>query len=258
MSKRHVDAFPLTIPWFHDLAMSIFCLPCFPSHFSVIFLKEVGHQPQSQYLYSLTLLICIFGGYLIGSIPTAYLVVRLTSGIDIRLNGSGNVGALNSYEVTQQKYIGIVVGVLDGVKGFIAAFAAAQFLDGSFWNQGAALGSALLGHNYPVWLRFRGGRGLAPAAGGTFAIGLSYTIIWCTTWVIAYKSGGDILKANIAAILLTPIILMMIPSAWMNAVMVRDIAATDYIVFSFIMSGILAMSHWQPFKDFMQHNKTIS
>jgi glycerol-3-phosphate acyltransferase PlsY len=193
----------------------------------------------------LTLLISIIGGYLFGSIPTAYLIVRRRAGIDIRKTGSGNVGAFNSYDVTQSKRIGIIVGVLDGVKGFLVALTVGQILGGSFWNQSVALCGALIGHNYPVWLRFRGGRGLAPAAGGMFAIGISYTIVWCAAWAVAFGLVKDILKANIAAIILAPIILLIIPSIWIEAVMVRDISATDYRIFSFIMSGIHLLSHWQ-------------
>ena len=206
----------------------------------------------------MTLLFSIFGGYLFGSIPTAFLIVRLRSGIDIRKNGSGNVGAFNSYDVTQSKQIGIIVGVLDALKGFFVAFAAWHVLGGSFWNQSAALGSALIGHNYPVWLRFKGGRGLAPAAGGMFAIGISYTIVWCATWFIAFKCAKDILKGNIIAIILTPIILLIMPSAWIQAVMVHDISATDYRIFSFIMSGIHLFSHWEPLKEIIQHKQSVT
>ncbi|MCX6122649.1 MAG: glycerol-3-phosphate acyltransferase [Ignavibacteriales bacterium] len=204
------------------------------------------------------LLISIFGGYLFGSIPTAYLIVRRRAGIDIRKTGSGNVGAFNSYDVTQSKRIGIIVGVLDGVKGFLVALTVGQILGGSFWNQSAALCGALIGHNYPVWLRFRGGRGLAPAAGGMFAIGISYTIVWCATWAIAFGRVKDILKANIAAIILAPIILLIIPSMWIEAVMVRNISATDYRIFSFIMSGIHLLSHWRPMKEIIQHKYTVT
>jgi acyl phosphate:glycerol-3-phosphate acyltransferase len=206
----------------------------------------------------LTLLISIFGGYLVGSIPTAYLIVRRKAGIDIRKKGSGNVGAHNSYSVTQSKQIGIIVGFLDGIKGFIVAFAVGQLLGGSFLNQSTALCSALIGHNYPVWLRFRGGRGLAPAAGGMCAIGLSYTFVWCLTWFVAYKSLKDILKANLAAIILTPMILVLIPSAWIKVVMMRDISATDYLVFSSIMSGIHLMGHWQPLNDIIHHKNSVT
>jgi glycerol-3-phosphate acyltransferase PlsY len=206
----------------------------------------------------LTLLISIFGGYLFGSIPTAYFIVRRRVGIDIRKNGSRNVGAFNSYDVTQSKKIGITVGVLDGIKGFIVAVAAWQLLGGSFWNQSAALCSALIGHNYPVWLRFRGGRGLAPAAGGMFAIGISYTIVWCAMWFVTFESVKNILKANIVAIILAPIIVLIIPSAWIEAVMVRNISATDYRIFSFIMSGIHLLSHWQPLKEIILHKYSVT
>jgi glycerol-3-phosphate acyltransferase PlsY len=204
------------------------------------------------------LLVSIFGGYLFGSIPTAYLIIRRRAGIDIRKNGSGNVGAFNAYDVTQSKKIGIIVGVLDGVKGFIVALAAWQLLGGSFWNQSVAMCSALIGHNYPIWLRFRGGRGLALAAGGMFAIGISYTIVWCVTWFIAFESVKNILKANIVAIIFTPIIMLIIPSAWIEAVMVRNISATDYRIFSFIMSGIHLLSHWQPLKEIIQHKNSVT
>ena len=206
----------------------------------------------------MTLLISIFGGYLFGSIPTAYFIVRRRVGIDIRKNGSRNVGAFNSYDVTQSKKIGITVGVLDGIKGFIVAVVAWQLLGGSFWNQSAALCSALIGHNYPVWLRFRGGRGLAPAAGGMFAIGISYTIVWCAMWFVTFESVKNILKANIVAIILAPIIVLIIPSAWIEAVMVRNISATDYRIFSFIMSGIHLLSHWQPLKEIILHKYSVT
>jgi glycerol-3-phosphate acyltransferase PlsY len=200
----------------------------------------------------LTIFFSIIGGYLLGSVPTAYLIVRRSKGIDIRNNGSGNVGAYNSYDVTQSKSIGIIVGLLDGLKGFIVAYASGPLLGGSFVIQSAALCAALLGHNYPIWLRFHGGRGLAPAAGGMCAIGLSYTLVWGLTWVLAYMSVKDILKANIVAIILSPIVLMLIPALWIQLLMMRNISATDYIVFSSIMSGIHLLSHWGPLKVLRQ------
>jgi glycerol-3-phosphate acyltransferase PlsY len=206
----------------------------------------------------LTYLISIFGGYLFGSIPTAYLVVLRRAALDIRKTGSGNVGGFNSYNVTRSKKIGILVGIMDGLKGFIVAAVAGQILGGSFWIQSAALCGALIGHNYPCWLRFRGGRGLAPAAGGMFAMGISYTIIWCATWVVAFETVNDILKANIAAIILAPIILLIIPSGWIDAVMVRYISATDYRVFTFILSGILLLSHWHPLNEILQHKYFVT
>jgi acyl phosphate:glycerol-3-phosphate acyltransferase len=196
----------------------------------------------------LIVIISIFAGYLVGSIPTAYLIVRLRAGLDVRTQGSRNVGALNAYNVTQSKKTGIVVGILDGVKGLAVALAAGQILGGSFWIQSLALSGAIIGHNYPVWLRFHGGRGLSTAAGGMFAIGISYTIVWCLTWFISSKLFKGVLNVNLVAIILAPIIVLMLPTAWIEALMVRKVPATDYRFFSFILSGILLMSHWNAVK----------
>jgi glycerol-3-phosphate acyltransferase PlsY len=203
------------------------------------------------------LFICILGGYLVGSIPTAYLIVRLKSGIDLRTKGSSNIGALNVYNVTRSKWTGITVGLLDGVKGFLVVLIAGELTGGSFWIQSSALFSAIIGHNYPVWLRFHGGRGLASAAGGMFAIGIGYTLIWCLIWFISFKYLKNILRANLAAIFLTPIILLFIPSIWIGALMIREVFITDYRIFSFIMSGVLLLSHWQPLKEIIRSKHPI-
>ena len=71
-------------------------------------------------------------GYLIGSIPTAYLLVKKNNGIDIRENGSSNVGALNSYEVSNSKLIGISVLLIDFSKGLLAVFIAKYFFEQNF------------------------------------------------------------------------------------------------------------------------------
>ncbi len=194
----------------------------------------------------------LIGGYLVGSIPTAYLTVRWRAGVDVRQVGSGNVGALNAFSVTRSKGTGVIVGVLDGAKGLLVAVVAGPLLGGDFWLQSTALVGALLGHNYPVWLRFHGGRGLATAAGGFFAIGVSYTIIWCLSWFVTFKWLRDVLKANIIAILATPIILMLLPSEWIEALMIRRIAATDYRTFSFIISGLILLSHLDALREIVK------
>jgi acyl phosphate:glycerol-3-phosphate acyltransferase len=188
-------------------------------------------------------IIGILGGYLVGSIPTAYLLVKIRSGIDIRKTGSGNVGAFNSFDVTGSKGTGVLVGVLDAIKGFVPAFIASFILNGSQWLQAAIFFATLVGHIYPVWLRFHGGRGLASAAGGSFTLGISYTLVWCVAWFVSYRIIKDINKANVIAILLTPLFLLLMPNAWIEALMVRQISATDYQVCSFTLSALLLLSH---------------
>jgi len=190
----------------------------------------------------------ILAGYLVGSIPTAYLIVRFKAGYDVRTKGSGNIGAYNAYDVTQSKKIGVLVALLDIAKGLLATVLAGQIPGGTFWFQAAVLSSVLIGHNYPVWLKFHGGRGLASAAGGFCVLGVSYTIVWCLTWFMTYRTTKDILKGNIVAILLTPLVLLVIPIGWIDAVMIRQISATDYRIYSFILSGILILSHIKPMK----------
>jgi glycerol-3-phosphate acyltransferase PlsY len=103
------------------------------------------------------------GAYLLGSIPFGYLIVLASGRGDIRKRGSGNIGATNVARVT-----GIVLGVttlvLDGAKGYLAVWLAGRLTDGNIrWMTLAAL-VALAGHVWPVWLGFKGGRGVATGA----------------------------------------------------------------------------------------------
>jgi acyl phosphate:glycerol-3-phosphate acyltransferase len=205
----------------------------------------------------LIVFISILAGYLVGSIPTAYLVVRTKAGLDLRTQGSRNVGALNAYDVTLSKKTGILVGILDGLKGLVVAFIAGQVLGTTFWTQSLALLGCIIGHNYPIWLRFHGGRGLSTAAGGMFAIGISYTIVWCLIWFISSRIFKDILNMNLAAIIIAPIVTFLLPFTWIEASMVRCAAVSDYRLFSFVLSGILLISHWDAVKILLNMNSTL-
>jgi glycerol-3-phosphate acyltransferase PlsY len=187
--------------------------------------------------------------YLIGSIPTAYLLVRWKAGIDIRHAGSGNVGAFNTFDVTKSKQIGIIVGLLDALKGFIVAAALGWILKLIFEYQAAGLIAAIVGHNYPIWLRFKGGRGLATGAGGMFAVGLAYTLVWCIVWFSVYKYKKDILLGNLMAILTTPLFLLVIPNSWIESLLVVSCSPSSFRILAFILSAILLLSHWDAIRD---------
>ena len=108
----------------------------------------------------------ILFGYALGSVPFAFLLAR-RAGIDIRVTGSGNVGAANVLRTTGMP-LGVTVMALDITKGaasVLAAYAAA----GTTNSMAAAGAAAIVGHIYPVWLRFHGGKGVAVAA-GVFAV----------------------------------------------------------------------------------------
>jgi len=108
-------------------------------------------------------------GYLIGSIPFGIILSRMFGGVDVRQAGSGNIGATNVARVAGP-VPGILTLVLDGVKGAAAVWLAARHAnDSAMWMTIAGL-SALLGHCFPAWLRFRGGKGVATAAGMFLAL----------------------------------------------------------------------------------------
>jgi glycerol-3-phosphate acyltransferase PlsY len=111
----------------------------------------------------------VFLGYLLGSIPFGYLFVRARSGGDIRAMGSGNIGATNVARAAGWS-IGVATLVLDVAKGFFAVWLAGHFSDGNIRFMMYAGLAAILGHVFPVWLRFSGGKGVATALGVFFAI----------------------------------------------------------------------------------------
>src|SRR5262249_24780491 len=109
--------------------------------------------------------------YLLGSIPFGYLIVKFTSGADIRETGSGGTGATNVSRKSG-KAAGIVTLALDALQG-AAAVLVARWLTGeagTSWVVGAAAALAVVGHCYPVWLKFKAGKGVAAGLGGFLAI----------------------------------------------------------------------------------------
>ena len=110
----------------------------------------------------------MIAAYLIGSIPFGYLIVRGKIGADIRQTGSGGTGATN---VSRRagKAAGVVTLVLDALKGSAAVFIAAR-LTHSDWIVAAAAIAVLVGHIFPVWLGFRGGKGVATGVGVFFVL----------------------------------------------------------------------------------------
>jgi acyl phosphate:glycerol-3-phosphate acyltransferase len=134
-------------------------------------------------------------GYVIGSIPFAFFVGRLISGVDLRRAGSGNVGAANALR-TSGVIAALCVLLLDAAKGAASVVWAARLAGGDAVPALAGLG-AIVGHIYPVWLRFRGGKGVATAAGAfsvlaPLAIGPSAVLFVVTVWLTRYISLGSV------------------------------------------------------------------
>jgi len=148
--------------------------------------------------------------YLLGSIPTGYLVAR-AKGIDIRKVGSGNIGATNAFRVLG-KPAGIFVLLMDALKGFAACTWMTSLLLGNihlpwdhFITERAVAGfCAILGHSFTCWLRFKGGKGIATSAGVYFAVALPAAAIALGSWIIFFVATRYVSVASIVAAVALP------------------------------------------------------
>ncbi len=123
--------------------------------------------------------------YLLGCFPTSWLLVRYVTKRDVRELGTGNMGGMNSYEVTGHKWVGITVTLVDALKGF-AAVAIAKALGADFYGICMAGVFAVLGHCFNIFFRFHGGRGLATATGVFLAINPLPMILWDLMYLTGY------------------------------------------------------------------------
>jgi glycerol-3-phosphate acyltransferase PlsY len=140
------------------------------------------------------LILEIFGIYIIGAIPTAFLVYKIKSGGDLRKLGGGNIGAMNAYESSGSILLGFLVFLIDFLKGLLCAFLSINVF--TFQYPEFVIPFVIIGHNYSVFLKFKGGRGLASALGVSALINPIPAILWCLGWVIAKKAAKDIHIAN--------------------------------------------------------------
>jgi len=151
--------------------------------------------------------------YLIGSIPSGYLVARAKR-IDIRQHGSRNIGAANVARVMGKNW-GYLVGVCDFLKGFLAVklglVLASYFLFSTVLGGVVAAIASVLGHNYPVWLGFKGGKGVATSGGAV--LGLFPPLIFFSAgavWVAVFLISRYTSLASITAAVGLPIAVLLI------------------------------------------------
>ena len=141
----------------------------------------------------------VLAAYLVGSTPTSYLAGRWTRGIDLRQHGSGNLGATNTFRVLGPK-VAAPVMVLDVLKGFLPA-AVFPLLDGEgAWGWALAYGAAaIVGHVFSVYMRFRGGKGVATAAGVFLALAPKAVLPALIVWLAVLGVWRMVSLASIAA-----------------------------------------------------------
>jgi glycerol-3-phosphate acyltransferase PlsY len=143
-------------------------------------------------------LVCILVAYALGSIPFAVLLARRWGTRDLHQLGSGNLGAANVFRVSGP-LAGVLVAVLDIAKGAASVLLAERLSNGASVPAAAGL-AAIVGHIYPVWLRFRGGKGVATACGvfavlTPLAVLASFGLFVGTVWATRYVSLGSIVAS---------------------------------------------------------------
>jgi len=187
----------------------------------------------------LRVLISILVSYLLGSIPFGYLIVSAKTGGDIRETGSGGTGATN---VSRRagKSAGVITLILDALKGALAVSLARLILGGTenhAWWIGAAGIVAMLGHIFPIWLGFRGGKGVATGVGiflvlAPFAVGIAGLLFVIVVWTTRYVSLGSIIAA-----ISIPLIV------WIESVIRSDSNKVPIVVATLVGSLLIVFAH---------------
>jgi len=153
-------------------------------------------DPLGGFDYTWPFLAALIGGYLLGSIPFGLVLTRIAGMGDIRAIGSGNIGATNVLRTGNKALAGLTL-LLDGGKG-----AAAVLIAGIYGQDMAVLAAAgaFLGHLFPIWLKLRGGKGVATFLGIMLAIAWPVGLLACLTWLlVAFALRYSSLAALIAA-----------------------------------------------------------
>jgi acyl phosphate:glycerol-3-phosphate acyltransferase len=176
--------------------------------------------------------------YLVGSFPSGYLAAR-TKGIDIRQRGSSNIGAANVARVMGKKW-GYLVGLGDFLKGFLAVklglLIAAHFLSNSVLGGIAAAIACILGHNYPIWLGFKGGKGIATSGGAILALLPPLVFVsGAAAWVVVFLISRYTSLASIIAAVVLPIAVLLVVAQ----------KGTDYWLLAAFTVSIAALAIWR-------------
>jgi len=173
-------------------------------------------------LYAITALV----SYLIGSIPFGVLVGQF-AGIDVRQHGSGNIGATNVLRILGKKY-GIAVFLADALKGLVAVRLAVWFAGGDpFYRNSLGILAAVfvvIGHSFPIWLRFRGGKGVATSGGACLGLLPAPTLIAGIVWIMVFFAFRYVSVASIAAIAVLPVVVWVVSDRGNSP---------DYLMFGF-------------------------
>lgn len=171
--------------------------------------------------------------YVLGSIPFGLLIAKARGDEDIRKRGSGNIGAANVARVAGT-VAGILTLLLDAGKGYCAVWLAARWSHGSArWMIIAAV-AAVLGHIFPLWLRFRGGKGVATALGAFLPLSSAAVVAAIAVWLLMVVFWRYVSLGSIAAAVTLPVFLYLLyapPHAPPSAVSLGAVVISLLVIF---------------------------
>ena len=150
----------------------------------------------------------VVAAYLLGGLPSALLVVWMATGKDVRREGSGNVGAANATRVGGLG-VGALVTVMDVAKAALPVWAMTVLNPASIWLAATML-AAVVGHCFPVWLRFRGGKGVAAAFGAFLVLAAWPTLAGLGVWLVVLVAWRWVSLASMAATASFPLLAVLI------------------------------------------------
>lgn len=195
-------------------------------------------------------LLLILGAYLIGSFPAGYLAGRYCH-IDIRHHGSGNIGATNVLRVLGKKW-GYTIFAIDFLKGWLAVFGTMTFAKILHLEAVSLLGAiaaiaVLLGHSFPIWLGFHGGKGISTSGGVVIALFPLAFFICFGFWILCFYLTRIVSLASILASLLLPVCVIFFYFLSRSYPQFSPFLQQDktLIIASLIMGGLAVLRHRQ-------------
>tara|TARA_B110000438_G_scaffold58389_1_gene58448 strand:- start:734 stop:1345 length:612 start_codon:yes stop_codon:yes gene_type:complete len=182
--------------------------------------------------------IIILFSYISGSIPFGLILTKIFSGKDVRSIGSGNIGATNVLR-TGNKYLALVTLILDIIKGYVPVFIT-QVMFPELIQISALM--TFLGHVFPVWLKFKGGKGVATYLGVLFAISIALSILFIFTWIIIslifkYSSLSSMFSS------LTVLVIYGVKNKALKAINPEIIFSYDFTFLLFIFFILILFTH---------------
>jgi glycerol-3-phosphate acyltransferase PlsY len=201
-----------------------------------------------DYIYS------AFLGYLLGSIPSAYIFLKIFKQVDITDAGSKNVGAMNAYKVSKSKYIGITVLFADFLKGLISYKLAVIIFPSLFIYPALSVLFAVTGHCFSPWLKFKGGRGLATGAGGLIAFIPLAVASWILIWLFTNLFKRNVHIGNFFATALTGILAFTFPDFFTKYSNPKPDSYLIYTLFCILIFTIILSRHIKPIKQYLSQN----